>query len=256
MIGLTNMYFNYKKKINDIDAMLMAAGKGKRMRHFTKFMAKPLIKINKISILERNIIKVANTGIKKIVINTSYQHLTIKKFIKNFKSRKKLPKIIVTFEKNRLETGGGLKNAIEKFENSNLLVINGDSILKNDFRNCPIKTLYSNYNKKNMDVLLLLSKKKNTFGYHGNGDYSKLSYSSASRLTTKSSQVSQKYIFTGWQIINKRILNNFAEKTFSLKKVYDLAERNGRLYGVVHVGDFFHIGDTKSYGIINKLYKL
>ena len=44
---------NYKKKINDIDAMLMAAGKGKRMRHFTKFMAKPLIKINKIRIFRK-----------------------------------------------------------------------------------------------------------------------------------------------------------------------------------------------------------
>ena len=128
--------------------------------------------------------------------------------------------------------------------------------LKNDLRNCPIKSLYSNYKKLNMDVLLLLSKKNNTFGYNGKGDYSKLDYSNASRLTAKSNKVSQKYIFTGWQIINKRILNNFAEKTFSLKKVYDLAERNGRLYGVVHIGDFFHIGDTKSYGIINTLYKL
>ena len=96
------MYFNYKKKINNIDAMLMSAGKGKRMRHITKFLAKPLVKINNTSILERNIIKIANSGINKIVINTSYQHLTIKKFIKNFKSRKKLPKIIITFEKKRL----------------------------------------------------------------------------------------------------------------------------------------------------------
>ena len=40
------MYFNYMKKINNIDAMLMAAGRGKRMRYMTKFLAKPLIKIN------------------------------------------------------------------------------------------------------------------------------------------------------------------------------------------------------------------
>ena len=74
--------------------MLLAAGRGERMRYKTQFIAKPLIKINETSILERNIIKIANAGIRKIVVNSSYQHLTIKKFIKNFKSRKKLPKII------------------------------------------------------------------------------------------------------------------------------------------------------------------
>ena len=157
------MYFNNKKKINNIDAMLMAAGKGKRMRYLTKFLAKPLIKINNTSILERNITKISHAGIKKIVINTCYQHLTIKKFIKGFKSRKKLPKINITFEKRMLETGGGLKNAIEKFENSNILVVNGDSLLSYAYRDCPIKNLSSNYNDQNMDVLLLLSKKKKYF---------------------------------------------------------------------------------------------
>ena len=154
------MSFNYKKKINYLDAMLLAAGKGERMRYKTKFLAKPLIKINKTSVLERNIVKIANTGIRKIVINSSYQHLTIKKFIKNFKSRKKLPEMDVTFEKERLETGGGIKNAIQSFKNSNLLVVNGDSHLSNKQRNCPVKRLIENYNKSNMDVLLLLSKKK------------------------------------------------------------------------------------------------
>ena len=39
--------------------------------------------------------KIATSGISKIVVNSSYQHLTIKKFIKNYKL-KKLPKLIVT----------------------------------------------------------------------------------------------------------------------------------------------------------------
>ena len=250
------MYFNYMKKINNLDAMLMAAGRGKRMGYMTKFLAKPLIKINNACILERNIIKIANSGISKIVVNSSYQHLTIKKFIKNYKLKKKLPKLIVTFEKSRLETGGGLKNAIENFKNSNLLVINGDSLLQNNDRYCPIQNLYSNYKQLDMDVLLLLSEKKNTLGYNGKGDYIKLTYSNASKLTSKPNSYSQKYIFTGWQIINKKIMSSFSQKIFSLKKVYDLAEKKGRLYGVIHKGSFFHIGDPKSYGITNKLFRL
>ncbi|MDC3057306.1 sugar phosphate nucleotidyltransferase [Alphaproteobacteria bacterium] len=250
------MYFNYGKEINNLDAMLLAAGRGERMRYKTKFLAKPLIKIHENSVLERNIIKIANAGIRKIVVNSSYKHLTIKKFSKNFKTRKKLPEMIVTFEKERLETGGGIKNAMQNFKNSNVLIVNGDSHLSNIQRDCPIKRLVSNYNKSYMDVLLLLSKKKNTFGYNGTGDYYKLNYSVASKLTAKNIKTSSKYIFTGWQIINKKIINSFSEKSFSLKRVYDLAEKKGSLYGVEHKGSFFHIGDLKSFTIINKFFKI
>tara|TARA_B100001248_G_scaffold259847_1_gene246726 strand:- start:2012 stop:2299 length:288 start_codon:yes stop_codon:yes gene_type:complete len=82
------------------------------------------------------------------------------------------------------------------------------------------------------------------------GDYKKLSYSNASKLSKEKSNFPTKYVFTGWQVINKKILNNFSEKKFSLKKVYDLAEKNGRLYGIIYSGLFFHVGDSKSYNQI------
>ena len=40
-------------------------------------------------------------------------HLSVRKSLKDLKFKFKLPKILVTFEKKRLETGGGLKNAIK-----------------------------------------------------------------------------------------------------------------------------------------------
>ena len=55
-----------------------------------------------------------------------------------------------------------------------------------------------------MDVLLL-SKKKYSLGYTGNGDYRKMTSSYKSQLTSKYNSNFEKYIFTGWQIINKRI---------------------------------------------------
>ena len=124
-----------------------------------------------------------------------------------------------------METGGGVKNAIQKFKNSSLLIVNGDSHLSNKQKDSPVKKLITSYKKSDMDVLLLLSKKQNTFGYNGAGDYYKLNCSVASKLTTKDIGAASKYIFTGWQIINKEIINNFSEKVFSLKRVYDLAEK-------------------------------
>ena len=41
-----------------------------------------------------------------------------------------------------------------------------------------------------------------------------------------------------------------------MKKVYDLAEKRGRLYGITHSGIFFHVGDPKSYSLAKKFIKV
>ena len=50
-------------------AMILAAGRGKRMRPITDKTPKALIKVNGVSLLERNIKKLVEFGVKKIVIN-------------------------------------------------------------------------------------------------------------------------------------------------------------------------------------------
>ena len=250
------MYFNKNKNLKDIDSMILCAGRGSRMRFMTKFLAKPLLKIDNISMLDTIIKKITTSGINKIVINTNYMPYAIKKSIKNLKYKIRSSGIELVVEKQRLETGGGIKNAINIFDKSSLLVVNGDSILNSTKQFCPIKNLYSNFKKIDMDVLLLLSKKKYSLGYTGHGDYRKMTSSYKSQLTSKYNSNFEKYIFTGWQIINKNILNSFPEKVFSLKKVYDLAEKKGRLYGITHSGIFFHVGDPKSYSLAKKFIKI
>ena len=107
-----------------------------------------------------------------------------------------------------------------------------------------------------MDILLLLTEKKNTLGYKGKGDYKKTSYSKISKLSSSNSKLSKKYVFTGWQIINKNFITGYSEKKFSLKKVYDLAENKNRLYGIVFPDFFFHVSDPKAYYLINNFLKL
>lgn len=249
------MYFN-KNKIQDVEAMVFAAGRGRRMRYMTKFQAKPLIKFNNTSVLETNIKKIANAGISKIIVNSNYMHTTIKRSLKDLSFKTKSPKIILSFEKQLLETGGGLKNNLHEFEKKKILLVNGDSLLVNSKRSCPILSLNTNFNERKMDVLLLLSKKKNTLGYEGRGDYKKVSNSYSAKLSRKKSNYGTRYIFTGWQIINKDFMKKFSEKKFSLKQVYDLAENNNRLYGIVHTGLFFHVGDPKAYNIIKNFIGL
>ena len=97
------------------EAMILAAGRGTRMRYKTKYIAKPLIKINSKSLLEINLTKLVKAKVKSCTLNVSYMKNTIKSFIKKFEYRNKYPKITIVCEKDRLETGGGVKNAAKYF---------------------------------------------------------------------------------------------------------------------------------------------
>ena len=58
--------------------MILAAGLGKRMKHYTKKVPKPLIKLDNQTLIEK-IIKIEDSGFKKIVINIFYLKNKIKK---------------------------------------------------------------------------------------------------------------------------------------------------------------------------------
>ena len=76
------MYFNKNKNLKDIDSMILCAGRGSRMRFMTKFLAKPLLKIDNISMLDTIIKKITTSGINKIVINTNYMPYAVKNLLK------------------------------------------------------------------------------------------------------------------------------------------------------------------------------
>ena len=103
-------------------AMIFSAGLGKRMLPLTENTPKPLIEINNKS-LKNNIEKLIESRFKKIVVNAYHHSEKIINETKMFKSVK------VIVEAERLETGGGLLNAINEkcfIENTPIVLLNGD----------------------------------------------------------------------------------------------------------------------------------
>ena len=90
-------------------AMILAAGYGKRMMPLTENLPKPLLKVGKKSLIERNINSLLGAGYKEIVINVSYLGSMIKKHVLNI-----FPHNDISFseESTPLGTGGGILNAI------------------------------------------------------------------------------------------------------------------------------------------------
>ena len=93
----------------NFSAMILSAGFGKRLLPITNKTPKPLVKINNISLLKNCIDFLFNIGCKKIVVNTHFKHQLIFDFIKyNYDNSN----ITVLYEKDILDTGGAVKNAM------------------------------------------------------------------------------------------------------------------------------------------------
>jgi MurNAc alpha-1-phosphate uridylyltransferase len=238
---------NKLEKNNNINTMILCAGKGQRMRYKTKYIAKPLIKIQNKPILKTNVKYLSSIGIKNCIINNSYKHLTIQKFIKNYSYKYTLPKMYSSFEKERLETGGGVKKVLSIFNKNKILIINGDSLLLRKSNSCPVKKLFKSFNSNFMSMLLLLAPINKSIGYYGRGDFIIKSNSITSRIERKKNNKSHKsFVFTGWQIIDKDLFNDIKKDNFSLNLLYDKAQRQNSLFAVTLDGYFLHVSTPKS----------
>ncbi len=241
------------EKNNEISTMILCAGRGQRMRYKTKYIAKPLIKIKNQPILKTNINYLSSVGIKNCIINNSYKHLTIQKFIRNYSYKYACPKVYSSYEKERLETGGGVKKVLPVFNKKKILIINGDSLLLRRANSCPVKKLFKNFNSNDMSVLLLVAPITRSIGYYGGGDFIIKSNSITSKVERKINNTNHKnFVFTGWQIINKEIFNEIKKDNFSLNIIYNIAQSQNRLFAITLDGYFLHVSTPKSIIEIEK----
>ena len=104
-------------------AIIFAAGLGTRLKPLTNTIPKVLVEVDGIPMLERIILKLISNSFSRIVINTHYFADKVEDFIN---SKKFDVEIIISYEKDVLETGGGLVFAKKYFEEGNILVYNGD----------------------------------------------------------------------------------------------------------------------------------
>ena len=152
-----------------------------------------------------------------------------------------------SFEKERLETGGGVKKALPLFNKNKILIINGDSLLLRKNHSCPVKQLFKNFNSNYMSILLLLAPINRSIGYYGGGDFIMKTNSITPRIERKINNKSYKsFVFTGWQIIKKEIFNDIKKDNFSLNLLYDKAQSQNRLFAITLDGYFLHVSTPKS----------
>ena len=112
-------------------AIILAGGRGKRLRPITDYVPKPLISIKNIPIIEWQIKYLKKFGISEVIICSGYKTEMIENYLKN----KKLGiKITFSIENKPLGTGGAIKKAGKKIRDKSFIVINGDIITNIDLK--------------------------------------------------------------------------------------------------------------------------
>ena len=116
--------------------MILAAGRGKRMGSLTLHRPKPLVQLNGRTLIEYNILKLVNAGIKEIVINLSWLGDKIKNYLGN---GDKWDLNITYLDEGDyiLGTGGAVLNALPVLGDEPFWLLNADIytdyIFKHDF---------------------------------------------------------------------------------------------------------------------------
>ncbi len=216
-------------------AMVLAAGLGTRLRPITDRMPKPLVRIRGRTLLDHAIDRLAAAGVETIVVNTHYRSEQI---IAHLAARKS-PHIVISEERDLLETGGGVSKALPLL-GEEFYVVNAD-IFWLDGKVPALTRLARAWRDAEMDAMLLLQRTTTAVGYDGRGDYF-LDPLGVPRRRGEN-QIAP-LLFAGVQLLHRRLFTGTGDlpTKFSLALLYDRAQEIGRLRGIIHDGEWYHIG--------------
>jgi MurNAc alpha-1-phosphate uridylyltransferase len=115
-------------------AMILAAGRGERMRPLTDSTPKPLLKVGGKPLIAWHLENLSQAGIKEVVINHAHLGEQIVNSLGN--GQQWGMSIQYSAEKIALETAGGIANALPLLGDEIFLVVNGDIYTDMDFSAC------------------------------------------------------------------------------------------------------------------------
>ena len=222
-------------KINT--ALILCAGFGKRLNPLTLKKPKPLLEIKEQTILEDCINTIIKLRVENIFLNTFYLSEQIIDFFKN----KNFPVKIDIIEDGReiLETGGGVLNMINHSDSEDFLIFNPDTIWNENYVS-EINEMQKYYFQNKLSNVLLLVNKKLSFDNNMKGDFD-LENNRIKKNDTKN------FIYTGCQILNKNLFNEYEVENFSVAKIWNELLMKQQLNGFESTNKFYHLTNLEIF---------
>jgi NDP-sugar pyrophosphorylase family protein len=184
-------------EVDDMQAVILAGGKGTRLQPYTTVLPKPLMPVGDYPILEIVIRQLKRYGFKQIILSVGYHYELFKAYFRD--GKKWGVQIKYSLEDKPLGTAGPLR--LIKDLNDNFLVMNGDTLTDLDYRE-----LYSTHvNEKNiMTVATKCRSVKIDFGV--------IRYGSDAKLISYTEKPELEYtVGIGVNILSKGVLDFIPE---------------------------------------------
>ncbi|MDW7774104.1 MAG: sugar phosphate nucleotidyltransferase [Desulfobulbaceae bacterium] len=216
-----------------MQAMLLAAGLGTRLRPYTNILPKPLFPVLNRPLLHLLIDMLHRAGCSKIVVNGHYLSRMLEQSVSS------LPDVEFQEEQVILGTGGGIRRALSRFSREPILVMNGDI-----FHDIDPARLYQHH---------IDSKNSITMAMH---DYPRFNSVTVDNDRIVSFQDAGKVpdrtllAFTGIHVVDPEVINLIpADRPHHIIDLYESLARQGMKIGFVRVDDSYwrDIGTPDDY---------
>lgn len=216
--------------------MVMAAGKGTRMRPLTDTMPKPLVPFAGRPLIDHVLDRLEEAGIEEAVVNV---HHFADMLEDHLAKRKGGPRIVISDERAALlDTGGGTKKALGLLGDDPVITFNSDSVWVEGFGS-NLRILAESFDPERMDALLMIADTARTIGYVGRGDFTMDPLGALSRREGSSTAP---HVFAGVQVIKPALFADGPDGAFSTNFVWDRLIEKGTLFGQRMTGVWMHVG--------------
>jgi mannose-1-phosphate guanylyltransferase len=178
-----------------MQAMILAAGFGTRLRPHSLIRPKPLFPVLNQPLLLLTVKRLQNMGFDRIVVNCHHLREQIVSALDGIEG------VIVQQEESILGTGGGLRRALKHFDDTPLLVTNGDIYHTLDF-----KDMYRFHLEQACPVTLAM---------HNNDRFNTVMVQDGEIVSFDVRRNSSLLAFTGIHMIDPLILRDISEHSYS-----------------------------------------
>ncbi|MBB4264714.1 nucleotidyltransferase family protein [Roseospira visakhapatnamensis] len=216
-------------------AMVLAAGRGNRLRPITETLPKPLVRVRGRALIDHALDRLEEVGVETCVVNV--HHLADQ--VRAHTARRRRPRVVISDETDALlETGGGVRKALPLLGDDPFFVINTDVLWLNGVRPA-LTRLAEAWDDARMDALLLVLRLVGANGYEGRGDFF---VDALGRPRRRRAQEIAPFVYAGVQMLAPRLFEDTEAGSFSLNRLYTQALDETRLWALPHDGEWYHVG--------------
>lgn len=208
-----------------MDAFILAAGRGERLRPLTDSVPKPLVEIGGRSLIEHHLDSLSTAGIRRVIINLSWLGKMIREKIGNG-DRFGLEIIYSDEGPQALETAGGIHHALPLLKSSEFLLVNGDILTDFSFTSLQIPD--------NCEACLVMTRNP---PHHPEGDFALQGHRLIAARPGHST-----YTYSGIGRYKKSLFEGQSGGYKRLRPLLDQLIANNQLAGVLHHGNWYDIG--------------